>query len=331
MRPTNLKLDDIRIDGDTQPRVAIDQQAVDDYATDITAGQKLPPVEVIHDGADYWLVDGFHRYHSHRKAGKKTIAALVRSGTIEDARWASLAANRSHGLRRSNADKAKAVQRALATHPELSDRAIAEHVGVSNDMVSRYRREVSSDDTSTAPETPREETRKGRDGKSYPAPKPQPAPNRDDLPPAFSLVAVVDEDDNQDDDDALPGAGAVPTTPSNDLPPIPSAEAPAQPESEIPERLRPIFDRRSELVALASSVSSIKASVLRAVKEKDPLYANLRVTTFEADATNLYRDIRAAMPHTVCVYCGGDGCTGCFNNGWQTEAQLHAAPEDLRR
>src|SRR5688500_4610428 len=48
------------------------------------------------------------------------------------------------GLRRTNEDKRRAVEAALR-HPKaakLSDRQIAEHVGVSHDMVNRLRKSI---------------------------------------------------------------------------------------------------------------------------------------------------------------------------------------------
>ena len=134
-----LDMSALRVDGDTQPRAAIDPGVVAEYAEALDAGAEFPPVEVVGDGATHWLVDGFHRFYAHRRLGRKQIRAVVSTGMLEDARWRSLGANKTHGLRSTNADKAKAVRKALKLRAELSDRAIAEHVGVSNDMVGRYR------------------------------------------------------------------------------------------------------------------------------------------------------------------------------------------------
>jgi hypothetical protein len=82
-----LRLGDIRLDGDTQPRGELDTLTVDEYARAMTNGVSFPPAEVVFDGSHYWLWDGFHRYHGRRKAGKETIAVNVTPGTVEDARW----------------------------------------------------------------------------------------------------------------------------------------------------------------------------------------------------------------------------------------------------
>jgi hypothetical protein len=114
-----LKLDQIRIDGGTQPRVAIDQGIVDEYAEQYSTGVDLKPVIVFHDGATYWLADGFHRYWANRKIKSDYIFAHVHQGTQRDAILYSVGANADHGLRRTNGDKRKAVLTML-TNPLVS-------------------------------------------------------------------------------------------------------------------------------------------------------------------------------------------------------------------
>ncbi len=109
MEIRTLSLDDIRIDGGTQPRVAIDEATVVEYAEALHEGVSLPPVTVFHDGAAWWLADGFHRYHAHRRAKLDHIAVEVHDGTLREAVLYSVGANTEHGLRRSNGDKRKAA------------------------------------------------------------------------------------------------------------------------------------------------------------------------------------------------------------------------------
>jgi hypothetical protein len=137
-----LNLNVIRIDGGTQARVEIDMDVVADYAEAVKAGIEFPAVTAYHDGADYWLADGFHRFHAHKQAGKASIAAEVLTGTAREAILHSLGANGTHGLRRTNADKRKAVQTMLADAEwtAWSDRKIAEACGVSQPFVSGMRK-----------------------------------------------------------------------------------------------------------------------------------------------------------------------------------------------
>jgi hypothetical protein len=106
-------LDAIRIDGGTQSREKINDAIVSEYADLIADGTVFPAVRVYFDGVKHYLADGFHRYHAHRKAGKGAIEADVISGTLREAILYSLGANDSHGLRRTNADKHKAVMTML--------------------------------------------------------------------------------------------------------------------------------------------------------------------------------------------------------------------------
>ena len=162
-----LAIEEIRLDGDTQPRAELDQAIVGDYADAMLGGAKFPPLEVFFDGANYWLVDGFHRRFAAERAELDTVDCQVIDGTLEEAQWYSYARNSDHGLRRSNADKKKAVLRALK-HPkgaEMSDSAIAEHCGVNDKTVAKYRGELES-----TSEIPKLEKRKGKDGKSRKSP-----------------------------------------------------------------------------------------------------------------------------------------------------------------
>jgi hypothetical protein len=155
----DVPLDSIRIDGGTQPRAHINQDAVDEYAADDAAGQEFPAGEAVHDGAEYWLWDGFHRYFARKKNGRETMALHVREGTQADARWLSLAANKTHGIRRTNEDKRKATAEALTQKPELSNNLIAEHVGVSDMLVADVRKSLQDSCSQPA-------SRVGKDGRT---------------------------------------------------------------------------------------------------------------------------------------------------------------------
>ncbi|MEI8373470.1 MAG: hypothetical protein WCJ35_11640 [Planctomycetota bacterium] len=136
-----LSLDKIKRARDVQPRVAMDNNVVKDYAERVEAGEKFPPVDVFFDGETHWAADGFHRLAGHEKAGRKQIDCIVHPGTKADAQWHALQSNKDHGLRRSVDDKKRAVLMAFE-HPkgkDMSDRRIADVVGVSPTMVAKYR------------------------------------------------------------------------------------------------------------------------------------------------------------------------------------------------
>lgn len=142
MKTINIKT--IRIDGGTQSRVEINNEIVTEYAEAIKAGAEFPPIVVFNDGAENWLADGFHRFHAHNQAGKTSILADVRQGTMRDAILYSLGANGTHGLNRTNADKRKAVTTMLndAEWAKWSDGAIAKACQVTQPFVSSVRKSL---------------------------------------------------------------------------------------------------------------------------------------------------------------------------------------------
>lgn len=167
-----LDMSVVRIDGDTQPRTTINPEIVQEYAEAMEAGVEFPPITVVHDGAAYWLVDGFHRFFAHRRMSRQQIKAEVITGELVEARWLSLAANKTHGVRRTPDDTAKAVGRALRMRPDLNDPAIAEHVGVSTSTVWRHRTRLDQQKAAAESATFSHEKvarRTGRDGKQRPA------------------------------------------------------------------------------------------------------------------------------------------------------------------
>lgn len=180
-----LKLEEIRIDGGTQTRAEINNEAVAEYAEAVLEGAKFPPVDVFFDGVSIWLADGFHRYHAHKRAKVKDIQATFHTGSVQDALMFALSANTKNGLRRTNADKRKCVEIALENFADWSDRRISEVCGVSNHMVERARKkQVGQNPTSHGQAVeaeqqdrpPQPKTRVGSDGKRYPAPQPAPIP-----------------------------------------------------------------------------------------------------------------------------------------------------------
>ena len=157
-----LRVDEVRVDVGTQVREAIAEHVVDDYAERLGEGVRFPPVVVFRDGSRYCLADGFHRLQASRRAGRDEIEADVYVGTRADALWFALGANRKHGQRLNLADKRHAIELALATWPDLSQRRIAAQVGCSKSYVGSVRAQVSTSGHLLSRVV-------GRDGKSYPA------------------------------------------------------------------------------------------------------------------------------------------------------------------
>jgi hypothetical protein len=139
-----VALDRIK-DGGAQARVEIRVETVNDYATEMLDGAVFPPILLFDDGKGLWLADGFHRFEAKRKIEHDTIVAEIRKGTRRDAILHGIGANATHGLRRSQADKRRAVER-LLKDPEWarwSDRKIAEAAKVDHKTVAAVRRELT--------------------------------------------------------------------------------------------------------------------------------------------------------------------------------------------
>ena len=149
-----LKISEIKFDKKTQSRVEMNNEVITEYAAAIQDGAEFPPITVFFDGSSWWLADGYHRFHAHKQAGKEYIKAIVNQGTQRDAILYSVGANASHGLRRTNADKRKAVMTLLEDEEWAgwSDNAIARQCSVSPDTVGRIRKELTIRSDSDKPE-----------------------------------------------------------------------------------------------------------------------------------------------------------------------------------
>ena len=273
----------IRLNGGTQTRVTHDQNLIAEYAELYKAGVKMAPIECFYDGADYWLVDGFHRVWAADKIKQMAILADVKKGSLEEAIWTACSRNQGHGLRRSNADKKKTVEIALKAKPDMSSRAIADHCGVDHKTVEamRPKSQVGKFPTSIPPIP---ECRNGSDGKTYPVP-----PRR------------------------IPVEAPVGTAKPPERPAKPSK--PAEPIDDvgrvIPEPLRAIWARRGEFAGLLSALSEVKCVLQKAEKTKDPLFTDLSFQRTIIELDSVYHAVKFSIPYAVCGLCQGIGCRLC--------------------
>jgi hypothetical protein len=170
---TNVDRAQIVLDAETQTRPGgTEPEIAAEYAASRAAGLwdwTTAPAILFQDkhGSDdpadwrYYPGDAHHRLTG---CEDEAIYAIVYEGTARDARFYSLTqANKSHGLRLSKDDR-RYHARLLLTDPEwvkMSDRVIADHVGLSHPTIGKIR-EALEDDGTIAAST----DRTGADGKT---------------------------------------------------------------------------------------------------------------------------------------------------------------------
>ena len=139
------------LDQKLQSRIEIDEATVSEYAENIQAGDEFPPVLVYFCGVHYYLTDGYHRYHAHKRSDKVSILCEVVNGTFRDAVLRAASVNSAHGMRRTHADKRKAVSTLLddLEWMEWSNSEIARHCGVSVSFTSNVRTAPGTQDNDT--------------------------------------------------------------------------------------------------------------------------------------------------------------------------------------
>ena len=144
MKQINIHI--IRTDGDTQSRVRLNQEVVNEYAEHLKDGDVFPPMVVFHDGSDYWLADGFHRLFAMKANGVSSVEVDVRTGTVEDAQLYSFSANGKRGLSNSPEDNRSIIIR-MISHPKWgkwTNAEISRHVGVSAMTVGRIKHSLEN-------------------------------------------------------------------------------------------------------------------------------------------------------------------------------------------
>lgn len=356
-----LLIEKIRTDGGVQSRERISDDYVMELAELIKAGKKLPPIDVYSDGTDIWAADGFHRIHAHLKANKRTVRCNVHKGSIKDAIWASVAANQEHGLRRTNADKRHAVEMALKSRPDLSARAVANHVGVEETMVRNLKVRCGL----TAPDAV-----VGRDGKTYRIPPPPMGGERTEqtqrqedtprkIPPPPSGQSAVNNGDKSDPHPnpstalrtgPLPSSSFVPHSGTTEdrqgegeerggkIPPPPApipaiADRRDEVGKPIPDHLWPLWDRGAEIAQMASTVTRMAGVIRRMHNEGDLVILDGNGQAIVAALETAKQGLNANIPFAVCPYCKGtlsDSCRFCKGRGIVGDFAYKHVPSELK-
>jgi hypothetical protein len=138
----DIPIKKIERDESTQARVRTDDDVAGEYSQAILAGDHLPEPVVFFDGKKYWLGDGWHTVRGYELAHRKVVRCEVRDGSRSDAIIYAAGANTKHGLRRTSADKRRAVWLLLQHCSGWSNRDIAHHACVSHQTVANVKEQM---------------------------------------------------------------------------------------------------------------------------------------------------------------------------------------------
>lgn len=303
-----LPLSAITADAGLNPRERINLEVVADYAEAMRHGAIFPALVGFFDGKKTWLAEGFHRYAATKQNGAKSVDCDVRNGSRTDAIKFALGANRTHGLRRTNADKQHAADIAVREFPNLSDSALAEMCGVSRQLISDARQriqpanfagsncEIIGKSENMAP-PPR---RVGKDGKMRPSTIPQ---RKSSAPPARKSKPP----------ETMDATGIA-------VPP------------EILALWDSAFSRSQRLLTLASE---IRSEIRNAQDANDSVFRECDHMDIVAKLDTIYADLKRAKPYAVCPDCNGvsaKGCQLCKGRGFLSEfAWKNFVPTEKKR
>ncbi len=314
--------DELVLDERCQARADVDHDAVTEYRDAYAAGTELPDPKVFMVSGKAYVVDGYHRVPAAILAKKRWLRCeVVGEGTLDDAVWYAAAVNQTHGVRRTNADKRRAVRLALETPigQEQSSAEIARHVGVSDKLVTLVREEVERELRDSRgsghvdqPRNSEVATRVGKDGKRRPARQPRARtvvePEPDAGHPCDGVPEIVEERDPFEGVPALADTAA-------------DQGAPA-----LAQSIPPVGEK---LLAAAAEIKRARHACRKLLGEELNAYAQ---RTEEALRGAEYA-LRYAVPE-VCPGCGGEGCKRCTGRGWvdrSTAEQMRASAKVLGR
>ena len=111
--PEQIQVESVIFRSDLYPRIETSATTVQKYAEDLDV---LPPVEV---NQNKELIDGWHRWTAHKKAGAATIQAVItRTKSDGELLELAIARNASHGLQLSQDDKKDMATRIYNATPD---------------------------------------------------------------------------------------------------------------------------------------------------------------------------------------------------------------------
>jgi hypothetical protein len=288
---------------DTQSRAELNHEHVQDLADVLRGGGELPPGDIFRTpDSRYLIADNWHRYYAHKEAGREFMLARVHDGDEAGALWFALGSNTKHGLTRTQADKRHAVRRALESPNAkgLSNREVADHVGVSHVFVAQIKEAMKAE------RLPAQRVKSGNVTTppaklSRPTAEVQATLDLDGAAPSTSQPVAVEGFEGLDTGGLTihvpePDHVGEPEGPVVDLDQL------AAPYRAWPTKLR---EMRKAFDGLAKN-ESVGGHLAR------------KITRLDSLVTELVDLIRQNEPLAVCGKCDGTGCQHCARTGFWT-------------
>jgi hypothetical protein len=145
------------LSGVDSPRIS--GESPEHVETLAAAQTELPPI-IVHRRT-MQVIDGLHRLKAAKLRGETKIAVRFFDGNTAEAFVLAVKSNIAHGLPLSLADRKRATERIIISHPQWSDRMVASVVGIAAGTVAEIRKQIP--DTSTFASS-----RIGQDGRVRP-------------------------------------------------------------------------------------------------------------------------------------------------------------------
>ena len=290
-----MKLSDIITTAGTQMRVQLNDDAVQEY---MQVADDLPPVNVFDDDGKYYLVDGFHRFEAKKRANAKEINCLVQKGTLRDAILFAVQANTDHGVRRTPADKRKAVETLLNDDEwqTWSAREIAQHCCVSDKFVGKLKKCLTANVRSE------EVTYKTKHGTT-----------------ATMKTGNIGKNQPEKTEKKITGGNTFNVDEFEDDP----EEAIEEPDHSDDGEEYDLHEHLKEVDRMFLRWSGLVNQIQQEMNEFAGQDIGIRLRhsaqTLKNRCDNLKHYILAERPYCICFMCEGEGCPSCDNSGWMNK------------
>lgn len=132
-------------------RPKLNEFRIEQIGEALTNNEPVDPLNVVYDGSQYWLWNGFHRREGYEKAKRKAAPCIVTPGTQRDAVKLALGANADQNEEpRDRETIANAIKTALlddqwGDQDAFSNREIARWVKVNEATIRRWREKLQAE------------------------------------------------------------------------------------------------------------------------------------------------------------------------------------------